>query len=585
MPSLGFLEAHHESSRRPPITERGYNSDFFSKIDSLFDDLGKADPGVDLNDRDQIKSTLFRTGPCPGLSRVYHQFVSTPEFSTADEEIDSILGREVDLTRREAGMKFEAWVDEANRAFNEWVASGDDDVFENLDSPRPLQEFYKRRSQEALALAEDSDIDLDDLKIDVQRSVSSPFFHEAEPDGAWLPDSLPGAIFESKLSVPGSPIDRHLLAGYAVHLERAEEVQIDYGIYLGLSDDLSKLVINKIHADDVIREKTKENLEKFSTLAFESMAEGTWDDSLHIKDRLTEPMEPKYAGACRTCPYTRACHDEGRYFELKEEIENEISNLKLSGNQLLDVLQSAARAETSDRNNVAREVMNHFPGKSLKSVFRGMVIPTMKRLHLYRVQNDGRTILVSPNGQYILNPDSADLRYERLKRCLRDYFACELGITEDALRYYEDHGDRLDSSQNFLDNLNRTINQYIDYFGIHLPESDDSPGSLLDYMYQSEDTEQYFVDPEARRQLIQETMPLDKRIQIDFARRKLLKELDERNEPASSWVVDELLLREWRSEGRVIDLMEGSTMSKTRLKRGGRMYDAIQLMYPMEDEE
>jgi hypothetical protein len=125
----------------------------------------------------------------------------------------------------------------------------------------------------------------------------------------------------------------------------------------------------------------------------------------------------------------------------------------------------------------------------------------------------------------------------------------------------------------------------LDYFDIDLPESDDSTGSLLNYMYVGEETEKYFVDPEARRQFIQETMPLDKRIQIDFARRKLLKELDDRGEAATSWVVDELILQEWRSEGRVIDLMEGSTTSRTRLKRGGRMYDAIQLMYPMEDEQ
>ncbi|MCG1004272.1 MULTISPECIES: CRISPR-associated protein Cas4 [Halobacterium] len=581
MPALGFLEAHEESEFRAPITQRGYNSEFFHRIDQLFNDLGKSDPGVDLDDRDRIKAKILRTGPCPSNARVYHQFSTPPEFENSDDEVSEILGREVNVTRREAGNLFEEWVDKANRAFNQWLSTQDPSALEEPDIPENLREFYLDRTTDISKKVDELDIDLEALKIDVQHSVSTDYFHDAEPDGAWLPDELPGGVFESKISVPDSPIDRHLLAGYAVHVERDSDIPVNYGIYLSLNEELSELRIDRVYVDDVIREQIRTNLERFTSLAFDSITEDEWDNSEPLKDRLLEPEEPKYAGACTSCLYANACHQGGKYYDLRNDIYNDLTNLKLSGSHILKVLEKVASGAPA-RPDVAASVMEVFPDKSKKSVFRGMAIPTLTRLHLIRVENDGQSINIAPNGQMILQAENQEEQIRRLATSIRDYVVCELSLTGDALRYFEDYGDEVSTGEypNFTPALERFRNQYLDYFNIDLPESDDGNPHLIDHLYRAGGLYQYLIDEDSRRELIQISLPNDRRIQYDYARRKVLKELDNRDEHASSWLVDELIWREWSSKSRAIDLMEGSTMSNTRLMRNARIYDAILLTEP-----
>lgn len=585
MPTLALLRLYEESERRPPITEHGYNSDFFREVDALFDELIKTDPQIRVDNKDRIKAKLLHTGPCPGNARVYHQFASEPNIEGADEHLETVLDRELNITRREAGMKLEEWVDKANEALNEWLESPDDSPFEDLDIPEKLRRFYQERLPEIEQKIESLDIDRTDLTMEVQHEIETEIFHNAEPDGAWLPEDRPGGVFESKLSPLPKPVNKHLLAGYAVHLERARGIPVNFGVYLTLNESLSEIEISEIRIDDIIRERIKENIERFSTLAFQARAEGAWDEDVALSNRLVEPEEPKYAGACHSCPYEYVCHEGGRYFELRDEISSEIQNLKLSGNHLLPVLEAISNGEP-ERRHVANQVMEIFPDKTKKSVFRGMVIPTLTRLQLIRVQSEGSHISLSPDGKHILNGDNQSEREDRIARHIRDYSVCELGLTTDALRYFDDNLSNLSIGdyENFDEAYSRFSSQYLEYFDISLPESDDGAPELLDHLYRESHSTDHLSDQSTRRDWIQGSLPNDRQLQYDFGRWKLLQELDQRGIQATSWLVDEAVWREWRSQNRVIDLLEGSTYSDMRLIRNARPYDGIVLIRASEEE-
>lgn len=572
MPILAFLSLQEKSDSFPPVTNYGFESGFFSEIDELFRQMSLHDEELDRQDTDRIKAKLLRTGPCPGNARVYHQFVSDPEIEGGNEQIEKLLGRSVNLSRRDAGQALEDWVDEANESLNEWLETRDSQALEEMDIPEKLREHYLNRLDQIEEKAEELDIEKSQLKIDVQHEIFTRYFHAAEPDGAWIPDEIPGGVFESKLSLPPEPVDRHELAGYAVHIERAQDLPVDFGVYLYLDDDMNEIELKEIYIDDVLRERIKENIEIFSALAFDSISEEAWDESIPLSRRLLEPHEPKYNRACRNCAYTRSCHEGGKYFDLRDDTYQDISNLKLSGTHLEPILEAIFDAQPH-RDDVADRVMENFPGKSRKSVFRGMVIPTLKRLQLIRIKADASRIMVSPNGKMIFEYSST---HEGLKQCVRDYTVSELNFSRNAVDYFRENASLLSEGthENFEENIGRFYNQYLDYFDIRLPEEDDAE-ELVDAVYRGESAEPYLTNRELRREWLLGALPHHEMTQFDRGRWRLLKWLLDHDVLATTWLVDTALWREWRSEGRVIDLWEGSTHSDARLSRNGSTYDAI----------
>lgn len=576
MPTLAFLQLNDQGQNRPPVRNHGYDSEFFQEVDQLFDHVARDDPEIDVRDTDRIQANLLQTGPCPGDARVYHTFVSSPEIPGGDERIGEILGHSVDVTRREAGRLFEQWVDEANRALNRWIDSDDLSEFDDLDMPDYLIEYYKEQAKNIGDRIDVVGVDREELKMDVQYEVDTEIFHSSEPDGVWLPDDMSGGVFESKLSLPPDPVDRHLLAGYAVQLERASGVPVHSGVYLSLDDGLSEPEVEAFQIDDVLRSRIRENIQKFTKLVSRSKINGTWDESDPLSHRLAEPHEPKYANACRSCPYLHQCHGNGQYFNLRDDIYPTIANLKLSGSRVLDVLESISVASPR-RDNVKTSVMELFPEKDPKSVFRGMVVPSLTRLHLIRSENEGQIIKLSPNGKYIVRGNMGSHR-ERLSTCIEDLIVSHLKITQDAIRFFRDHMDDISvgTYDNFTENINRLQRQYIEEFDIRLPEQDDGSPELIDVLYRGSQRE-FLINDQLRRDILQQALLQDRRDQFEDARWRVLKEIDDRDVIASSWFVDELIWREWKSANRVIDLREGSTYEDIRLTREGRSYDAVKL--------
>lgn len=574
MPPLRFLSMQDKAESLPPITNYGHYSGFFESVDSLFREMGKGDPEIDINNSDRIKATLLRTGPCPGNARVYHQFNSELEIESRDDEIESILGKEVNVSRRNAGQLFEEWVDDINKALNTWLKTGNESDLREADVPQNLKEHYLEQLDEISEKASELGINLEELEMSTQHEVFTEYFHPSEPDGVWLPDDIPGGVFESKLTVPPEPVDKHQLAGYAVHLERSEGIPMDFGVYLSLDESLDEIEVNTIYLDDIIRGRIRENIEIFASIAFQSRASGNWNEDEPVKDRLVEPEEPRYANMCRSCPYTSACHEDGKYYDLLESIYDEISNLKLSGNQIRPVLD-AVHEGAPERHSVSNAVMSLFPTKSEKSVFRGMVIPTLKRLELIRVRGEGRHISLSPNGKMVILGDSD----QRLSFCVRDYLVEELGLTYNAMEYFRDYSDtmsQIEDYSNFDENISRLENQFIEYFDLFLPKEDQTP-SVIQTVYSDHGAKEFLSNKQKRVDWMSGALPKNQQIQYDEARWRLIDWLLDRDLEISSWFVDEAVWKEWLTEDPAIDLWEGSTHSSMRLAREGIPYDAIVL--------
>ncbi|MFC7226294.1 hypothetical protein N0B31_02680 [Salinirubellus salinus] len=573
MPTLEFLSRQEEAAIRPPITKRGFESEFFRDIDLLFREMGKDDEEISIDSQNKIKSKLLRTGPCPGNARVYYKLTAAPMIPGSSEYIPTALGEKVDTDRRDLGQLFEQWVDDLNQAVNEWLDTRDDSVIESVDAPERLKEFYLNRLSEISDKVSETDIESSELKMDVQHDISSRYFHPAEPDGVWLPTSISGGVFESKLSLPPTPVDKYELAGYAAYLERAENIPVDYGVYLRLDEDLDHPVLDSFHIDDVFRGKIKENVEIFSSLVFISKAEGEWDDSIPVKNRLVEPEEPKYSRVCSDCLYLGNCHKSGKYHELVEEIYNDVSNLKLSGNHILPVVKAVANGEPN-REDVVNEVMELFPGKEEKSVFRGMAVPTNRRLQLIRVGSEGQKIALSPNGKLIAQSSSPEAA---LNRVVTDYAVLGLGLTSNALNYIFQQTDAFssDTYPELKKNFKRLQRQYLDYFEVELPQEDDKGGDLILAIYNQEEAA-YLTDGSMRKELLDEALPDNQQLQYDYARWRIIKQMQEDGMNVSTWFVDEVVWREWNGDEAVIDLYEGSTLSDIRLMRAGTPYDGIE---------
>lgn len=253
-----------------------------------------------------------------------------------------------------------------------------------------------------------------------------------------------------------------------------------------------------------------------------------------------------------------------------EALDNISPNLKLSGAHVVPVLRRIREAQPV-REDVEDEVMKQFPDKSAKSVFRGMVMPTTTRLKLVRSVARKETVFLSPNGEAIIS-DLGPPK-EVAQTCLRDYATLEVGLRTEDLEWLEQNEGKLrDERPRLAAKATRFNTQFLNHFSVDLPAS---PSRDLKTLYANEGVVHYLTDPGPRRDLIQDTLPPSQMVQMERARWLLIRALLKRGHITSTWFMDELLWRERRSEGTVVDLWEASTQSDTKLTHSGTAYDAV----------
>lgn len=313
MPTREFLERLTQVKDLPPNGLIGSRPEVFADLDGILESIIREEDDIDPRDEDRITSKLLRVGPCPSTSRVYYALTSEPQFPSAEEKVDELLGHELEETklRRKLGIVLERWIDKANKAVNEWLRTRETNPLTRLDIPERIKGFYLGRLPHIEAQADDLGIELEDFEMEVQTKFLARFFHEAEPDGSWLlekVEGLSGGVFESKLSALPTPVDKYVLTGYAVYLERARELPVDVGVYLYLDPDLEKLIVESFYINDNFRDEIRTNVSRLSTLIFKSREAGEWEEGGSLEGRLIEPEEPDFMAYCTECPYAEECH-------------------------------------------------------------------------------------------------------------------------------------------------------------------------------------------------------------------------------------------------------------------------------------
>ena len=262
--------------------------------------------------------------------------------------------------------------------------------------------------------------------------------------------------------------------------------------------------------------------------------------------------------------------NEKKQFEILERISG---NLKLSGKRILPVLEQIKRGEPR-RDRVAEYIVeNVFQGKEKKSVFRGMVVPTLTRLHLARKNTRKKTFFLSPNGKSCVYEGN---NKKQLEICIRDFTNLDLELTEESITYLEKNESEIrGKDERVFKNAKRFKKQYIDEFDVKiLPESTINDGPIP-ALYQNQ--YEYISDSDLRQDIINSCFRTQQLYQIENARWRLIKELLTRGVGVSTWFVDEMMWIEMNSDNRIIDLWESSTVSNTKLKRGTTTFEGLVL--------
>ncbi len=245
-----------------------------------------------------------------------------------------------------------------------------------------------------------------------------------------------------------------------------------------------------------------------------------------------------------------------------------IPHLKLPPKHLCCVLQAIKEAQP-ERASVQGKVMKHFPGKAVKSVFRGMVQPATVRLDFARAEGD--SFYLAPNGRLVTS--LADQERHCIRRCLEDFALLRLGLWRaafDILRpgIREQHTSVYERATRFWN--------YVAYFSIRLPPADmDSVRDKVSFLYEKEAFALYAAR-EKRRDLLASALTLNRLFQMDEARWRVIHRLlENKGIIATSYFVDEILWKEGLAGDPIIELWEGAVPAQKRLARGGRAFEAV----------
>lgn len=254
-------------------------------------------------------------------------------------------------------------------------------------------------------------------------------------------------------------------------------------------------------------------------------------------------------------------------------------NLKLPGKDIIRVLQRIHSAQPR-RDQVERAVMKEFPGKDPKGTFRAMVVPTTKRFHLVRVRPRKSIVNLAPNGRGGLFPDNQKERKQVLRRVIRDYAVIVARQSADSLRYFEENEGEFESEYPAIhEKTKRFINSYLDEFGVELPQQRQVENRRpIEVLYRGDSLWKQITDENHRRDWIVRALPDHQFQQMDKVRWRLIHSLLKEGYIGTSWLVDEALAREWRSENPIIDMWKSSTHSNRKLVIDNESYEAVVLI-------
>lgn len=265
---------------------------------------------------------------------------------------------------------------------------------------------------------------------------------------------------------------------------------------------------------------------------------------------------------------------DNQYISQLDKISN---NLKLSGDMLVPVLKKIYKNQPR-RDRVERAVMELFPNKTAKSVFRGMVMPTTTRLHLVRSRSRKELVHTAPNGKASLAPDTPENREAVLRTVIRDYAVLVSGQTKESLEYLSRNKNQIrEHDPNIAEKASRFKRSFLDEFDVELPSAQDLSEKPVYDLYIEQGVIDYVTSENMRRMWIRRALPKHQFQQIERVRWKMIQYLQEENTYVSSWFVDEALRREWMSDNPIIDLWKSSTHSDRKLKSGNDSYEAAVL--------
>jgi hypothetical protein len=321
---MPFLEYHRliKSNYKKVRTSRGYDAlDTWQWLERVFQ------AGRRLTVRDaRLAKPVLSAGRCPGLWRVYYA-------ATRDAQTDSIynaaeyLGNRVPVgtTRRKLGKLFEQWVTTANQAYNHYLETAQIGILASI--PGIIGEHYRERAEQHSRESSTDDLRLSKMRLGPLQARSELPIYDLDPDGIFS-ECPPGAVFESKLSVPSYFEFDTEMAIYALAFEKLHHREIDFAItlYSDFPRGLQILPIVRRIFDSHIDEITT-NLQKFYRLIQYSEAtygQGriskvgplirslthigyrSWKSFLVRPDGLPESQE-----YCETCKYRNDCFNDG----------------------------------------------------------------------------------------------------------------------------------------------------------------------------------------------------------------------------------------------------------------------------------
>jgi hypothetical protein len=247
---------------------------------------------------------------------------------------------------------------------------------------------------------------------------------------------------------------------------------------------------------------------------------------------------------------------------LHERRTEGIPHLKLLPDTLLPVL-GVIRERGPDRVKVAQGIRTLFPGKSDKSVLRGMVAPAGSRLHLLRISPD--TISLAPNGWGVYE---SRLRAEEwVGIAIRAAAVERFGLPAEGVRYPSDLRTQSFGGTDSLVERTRRFIAYLKYFTVH-------PDSWIDAGYTTVPTREFKLKDSlrARRTLIESTLPVGALMALDDARIRILRSAWNRGVLATSFDVDRWLIADATSKRPAVQLWQQASRSIGEILIAGRSY-------------
>lgn|SRR2546428_2357637 len=242
-----------------------------------------------------------------------------------------------------------------------------------------------------------------------------------------------------------------------------------------------------------------------------------------------------------------------------------VPHLKLSPSKVLPVIDVMA-AEDTDRRTVSEALVKLFPGKSEKSVVRGMALPAMTRLHFVRTSED--TIRLAPNGIGVLEAGLPPAEFVGLsiRSLATQRLAIPLSFVENPVLMGREVA-HLDKQTR--ERVGRFAS-YLEWFPAHRGVWKSRGFDVLpDASYRA------LADVRAIRGLFRTALPVESFLELDEARMALVRESWSRKWLVTSFDVDEWLLRDAASKRPVVYLWKQATRSLSELFHQGRSYGGL----------